>query len=31
MSSLARNVKLLSEEHMRRNQRARLNRLVCRG
>ena len=34
MSSLARNVKLSSEEHMRRNRRARLNgmaRLVCRG
>ena len=32
MSSLARNVKLSSEEHMRRNRRARLNvaRLVCR-
>ena len=34
MSFLARNVKLSSEEHMRRNRRARLNgmaRLVCRG
>ena len=34
MSSLARNVKLSPEEHMRRNRRARLNgmaRLVCRG
>ena len=34
MSSLAHNVKLSSEEHMRRNWRARLNgkaRVVCRG
>ena len=34
MSSLALNVKLSSEEHMRRNRRARLNgmaRFVCRG
>ena len=34
MSSSAQNVKLSSEEHMRRNWRARLNgmaRLLCRG